>query len=109
MTRFWIILTGFLTLLQPGFAQTPKGTADGLAMAIKMADSEMKQFPEPWTVDFNPKPVWNYTQGLVAQSRGRDVEEVHRGRESLRELRDVRLRLRAALVWVGISEVANKS
>ena len=68
MTRFWIILTGFLTLLQPGFAQTPKGTPDGLAMAIKMADSEMKQFPEPWTVDFNPKPVWNYTQGLVAQS-----------------------------------------
>ena len=37
-------------------------------MAVKMAESEMKQFPEPWTVDFNPKPVWNYTQGLIAQS-----------------------------------------
>ena len=37
-------------------------------MAVKMADSEIKQFPEPWTVDFNPKPVWNYTQGLIAQS-----------------------------------------
>ena len=68
MTRFWIILTGFLTLLQPGFAQTQKGRTAGLEMAIKMADSEMKQFPEPWTVDYNPKPVWNYTQGLVAQS-----------------------------------------
>jgi len=68
MTRFWIILTGFLTLLQPGFAQTQKGRTAGLEMAIKMADSEMKQFPEPWTVDYNPKPVWNYTQGLVAQA-----------------------------------------
>ena len=40
----------------------------GLQMAVKMAESEMKQFPESWTVDFNPKPVWNYTQGLIAQS-----------------------------------------
>ena len=68
MTRFWIILMGFLTLLQPGSAQTQKGRTAGLEMAIKMADSEMKQFPEPWTVDYNPKPVWNYTQGLVAQA-----------------------------------------
>ncbi|HEX7584686.1 MAG TPA: glycoside hydrolase family 88 protein, partial [Prolixibacteraceae bacterium] len=39
-----------------------------LAMAVKMADSEIRHFPEPWTVDFNPKPVWNYTQGLIAQA-----------------------------------------
>jgi unsaturated rhamnogalacturonyl hydrolase len=43
-------------------------TSKGLAMAVKMADSEMKQFPEPWTVDFNPNPVWSYTQGLIAQA-----------------------------------------
>jgi unsaturated rhamnogalacturonyl hydrolase len=42
--------------------------SNGLSMAVKMADSEMKQFPEPWTVDFNPNPVWSYTQGLIAQS-----------------------------------------
>lgn len=48
------------------FAQTMK--KNGAEMAVKMAESEMKQFPEPWTVDFNPKPVWNYTQGLIAQS-----------------------------------------
>jgi hypothetical protein len=42
--------------------------ADGLAMAVRMADSEIKQFPDPWTVDFNTKPVWNYTQGLIAQA-----------------------------------------
>ncbi|HWS00117.1 MAG TPA: glycoside hydrolase family 88 protein, partial [Prolixibacteraceae bacterium] len=41
---------------------------NGLEMAVRMADSEMKQFPDPWAVDFNPKPVWNYTQGLIAQS-----------------------------------------
>jgi unsaturated rhamnogalacturonyl hydrolase len=41
---------------------------DGLLLAVKMADSEMKQFPEPWTVDFNPNPVWSYTQGLIAQA-----------------------------------------
>jgi unsaturated rhamnogalacturonyl hydrolase len=41
---------------------------EGLSMAVKMADSEMKQFPESWTVDFNPNPVWSYTQGLIAQA-----------------------------------------
>ncbi len=41
---------------------------DGLSMAVRMADSEMRHFPEPWTVDFNPKPVWSYTQGLIAQA-----------------------------------------
>ncbi len=37
-------------------------------MAVRMADSEMKHFPDPWTVDFNSKPVWSYTQGLIAQA-----------------------------------------
>lgn len=41
---------------------------NGTEIAVRMADSEMKQFPDPWTVDFNPKPAWNYTQGLIAQS-----------------------------------------
>ncbi len=41
---------------------------EGLAMAKRMADSEMHFFPEPWGVDFNPKPTWSYTQGLIAQS-----------------------------------------
>ena len=66
--RFLLFLFGFLALIQTGNCQTPKNNSIGLEMAVKMADSEMKQFPEPWTVDFNPKPVWNYTQGLIAQS-----------------------------------------
>ncbi len=68
LRQFWLFFFGFLTLVHTGNAQTTKENSVGLEMAVKMADSEMKQFPEPWTVDFNPKPVWNYTQGLIAQS-----------------------------------------
>lgn len=68
MQRFWILLTGFLLIFQSCFAQPQKSPISGLEMAAKMADSEIKHFPEPWTVDFNPKPVWNYTQGLIAHS-----------------------------------------
>src|SRR5664279_4945656 len=68
MQKFWVLLTGFFILSLSGFAQSQKRPIGGLDVAVKMADSEIKQFPEPWAVDFNPKPVWNYTQGLVAQS-----------------------------------------
>jgi unsaturated rhamnogalacturonyl hydrolase len=46
---------------------SPKSST-GLATAVKMADSEITHFPEPWTVDYNPNPVWNYTQGLISQA-----------------------------------------
>lgn len=68
MNKYWMVFAGFLTVFQACSEQTQNKTADGLEMAVKMADSEMKHFPEPWTVDFNPKPAWNYTQGLIAQS-----------------------------------------
>lgn len=68
MKRIFIISLGFLTVIQACIGQTPKTPVAGIEMAIKMADSEIKHFPEPWTVDFNPKPVWNYTQGLIAHS-----------------------------------------
>ncbi|MEI6276306.1 MAG: glycoside hydrolase family 88 protein [Prolixibacteraceae bacterium] len=62
----WLPVLLFMVNVMAIQAQTTK--KDGTAIAIKMAESEMKQFPEPWTVDFNPKPAWNYTQGLIAQS-----------------------------------------
>jgi unsaturated rhamnogalacturonyl hydrolase len=68
MKTTWIWLLGVLITTQACFAQKQLRNSDGLAMAVKMADSEIKHFPEPWSVDFNPKPVWNYTQGLVAQA-----------------------------------------
>lgn len=66
--RLWILLIGFLFVLQSCFAQSQKKPTNGLEIAVKMANSEIKHFPEPWTVDFNPKPVWNYTQGLIAHA-----------------------------------------
>ena len=68
MKKIWIISIGVLSLFQSCFSQTKMSTASGLEMAVKMADSEIKQFPEPWAVDFNPNPTWNYTQGLIAHS-----------------------------------------
>lgn len=60
---FFFLLSSF-GVLNAGPAKLP----DGLSFAVRMADSEIKQFPEPWGVDFNPKPVWSYTQGLIAQA-----------------------------------------
>jgi unsaturated rhamnogalacturonyl hydrolase len=68
MKNYWMLLAVFFTVLQSCSVQTPKNSVNGLEMAVKMADSEMIHFPEPWAVDFNPKPTWNYTQGLIAQS-----------------------------------------
>lgn len=31
---------------------------------VRMADSEMRRFPESWMVDFNTRPGWNYCSGL---------------------------------------------
>lgn len=31
---------------------------------VKMADSEMKRYPESWMLDFQKKLKWNYTHGL---------------------------------------------
>jgi unsaturated rhamnogalacturonyl hydrolase len=68
MKKFWIISLGFLLVFQSCFTQTKTSPVNGLEMAVKMANSEIKLFPELWVVDFNPAPVWNYTQGLIAQS-----------------------------------------
>ncbi|MGF1636925.1 MAG: glycoside hydrolase family 105 protein [Cyclobacteriaceae bacterium] len=33
-----------------------------------MAESEIKRNPEGWTIDFNQKPKWEYTHGLIMTS-----------------------------------------
>lgn len=68
MKRILTIFIGFLIVFQSDYAQSQNKASTGLEMAVRMADSEIKHFPEPWTVDFNPKPVWNYTQGLIADA-----------------------------------------
>jgi len=68
MKKLSIFTLVLLMMFQVCLAQKSIPAKSGLDVAIKMADSEISHFPEPWTVDFNPKPVWNYTQGLIAQS-----------------------------------------
>lgn len=34
----------------------------------RMAQSEMKRFPEPWMIERAKKPFWGYTHGLVVKS-----------------------------------------
>jgi len=68
MEKLWIPPTIFLVIFQIHLARSQMRPISGLEMAVKMADSEIKHFPEPWSVDFNPKPVWNYSQGLIAQA-----------------------------------------
>lgn len=41
--------------------------------ATWMADSEIKRNPEGWTLDFNEKPKWEYTHGLIMTA----MEKVH--------------------------------
>ena len=43
--------------------------------AAWMADSEIKRNPEGWTLDFNQKPKWEYTHGLVMMSMHRVWKE----------------------------------
>ncbi|NJW52098.1 glycosyl hydrolase family 88 [Salinimicrobium sp. CDJ15-91] len=38
-----------------------------------MADSEIKRNPKGWTLDFNEKPKWEYTHGLIMTS----MEKLH--------------------------------
>lgn len=38
---------------------------EALLVAEKMAVSDMKRNPEPWTIDFQKKPKWEYTHGLM--------------------------------------------
>ena len=68
MEKIWIVPLVLLMVFQSCFAQKKVPQQKGLEMAAKMAESEMKHFPEPWTVDYNTTPVWNYTQGLVAHA-----------------------------------------
>ncbi|NDV77980.1 glycoside hydrolase family 105 protein [Dysgonomonas sp. 511] len=36
--------------------------------SVWLTDSEIKRNPEPWMLDFSPKPKWNYCHGLELQA-----------------------------------------
>ena len=71
------ILFSFLLLPLIAFqgCRTEKNTADippvdktAVTYSTWMADSEIKRNPEGWTLDFNQKPKWEYTHGLIMTS-----------------------------------------
>ena len=43
-------------------------TVEFLPYSMRMADSEMNRNPDGWTLDFNTKPKWEYTHGLIMNS-----------------------------------------
>ncbi len=43
----------------------PASENEALIVAEKMVVSDMKRNPEPWTIDFQKKPKWEYTHGLM--------------------------------------------
>ena len=47
---------------------TPPADATPVTYSTWMADSEIKRNPEGWTLDFNQKPKWEYTHGLIMTS-----------------------------------------
>lgn len=68
MKKLNFLMLAALLIFQSCKAPSGNSSINGLETAVNMADSEIKLFPEPWAVDFNPRPIWNYTQGLIAQS-----------------------------------------
>ncbi len=46
---------------------SPNGV-DTIKYSTWMADSEIKRNPKGWTLDFNEKPKWEYTHGLIMTS-----------------------------------------
>lgn len=67
----WVLAGCLISLLLFPFGEAracKTATPQGLEMAVKMAQSEMRHFPDILGVDYNNRPVWNYTQGLIAQA-----------------------------------------
>jgi unsaturated rhamnogalacturonyl hydrolase len=60
-----ILLSGFLSVGTQTIAFRNDRNS-GLKMAILMANSEMAQFPDASTVDYDPTGRWNYTPGLIS-------------------------------------------
>ena len=48
--------------------ETPAADTTAVTYSTWMADSEITRNPEGWTLDFNEKPKWEYTHGLMMTS-----------------------------------------
>ncbi|WP_187263101.1 glycoside hydrolase family 88/105 protein [Pontibacter beigongshangensis] len=62
------LLLLFLLLVTAGFSHAQPNTgkiATNLKWSERMAQSIMKNNPEPWMIEFSKQPVWSYPHGLV--------------------------------------------
>jgi unsaturated rhamnogalacturonyl hydrolase len=57
-----------LTVMTLSGCSTSKQSAQKDLWSVKMANSEMKRFPEPWMIEKAKVPRWGYTHGLVVKS-----------------------------------------
>lgn len=71
-----LLLILWLFLFTPLFAGCQQqGMLEKSSLASWMADSEIIRNPEGWTLDFNVKPKWEYTHGLVMMAMLRVYEQ----------------------------------
>lgn len=75
MSFMILLFAATATLLSYSCKQDAKQISDPIDWGKKMADSDMKRNPDASMLDFSPKPVWSYTQGLVALANQRLTEE----------------------------------
>jgi unsaturated rhamnogalacturonyl hydrolase len=54
---------------------TEKEVSETQSWHIRMLDSEIARNPEAWSLDFEVKPKWNYTHGLVLMATGKVWEQ----------------------------------
>ncbi|MCB0275385.1 MAG: glycoside hydrolase family 88 protein, partial [Calditrichaeota bacterium] len=69
MGRPGLVLLLFLLTIACGKQEkAPAAEAVVKPLSTLMAESVMARNPEPWMIDFQKKPRWEYTQGLVLKS-----------------------------------------
>lgn len=59
-----LVVCAFACLIACAVSQTKESEK----WSQRMAQSEMKRFPEPWMIEKAKKPRWGYTHGLVVKS-----------------------------------------
>lgn len=74
LTQGTILLLAVFLLIQCTHFRTSDNKAKQTSWHILMLESEMHRNPQAWMLDFEKRPKWNYTHGLVLMA----VEKIYR-------------------------------
>jgi unsaturated rhamnogalacturonyl hydrolase len=57
-----------LLVISPGFMNCDRTPVvnEPLQIAARMADSQIKRYPQPWKAENRKQPLWGYTEGLLS-------------------------------------------